>query len=314
MGWVNGFLAVMVLGMLSYGLSFLSPVFDPLVLGITIGIIVSNLFETGTGFDRGIGRALKCFLPIGISLYGFQLRFERGLSIEGIWALYGVFLMILVLGLLVTRRLFPLSQNASILISSGLSVCGATAIAVISPAIGARREETSVSILAVMTGGIIYTILYPLLKDAGLIGEGYFAFLTGSTLPMLGLVKAAASQVDGGVLGLAVKYKFLRIASLVFMVALAVLFSGIRKGFLKVPWFMILFIVFALMTNFIAIPPEVVRGLGKTATLFLTLTLTAIGLRTDLGAVVEMGLRPFFSAILVLSFAAVIVIFLGRTI
>jgi uncharacterized membrane protein YadS len=75
---------------------------------------------------------------------------------------------------------------------------------------------------------------------------------------------------------------------------------------------MLLFIVFALMTNILAIPPEVVRFLGKTATLFLTFTLTAIGFRTDLGAVVEMGLRPFFSAIMVLSIVAVVVISLGR--
>ncbi len=314
MGWVKGLLTVTALGLLSYGLSFLSPVFDPLVLGIIVGIIVSNLFESGAGFDKGITLALRCFLPVGISLYGFQLRFEGGVSVEGIWSLYGVFLMLFVIGMLISRRFFSLSPNASILISSGLSVCGASAIAVISPAIGARKEETSVSILAVMTAGIIYTILYPLLKDAGMINEGHFAFLAGSTLPMLGLVKAAASQVDGGVLGLAVKYKFLRIASLVFMVALAVLFSGIRRGFPRVPWFMVLFIVFALITNFMVIPPAVVTGLGKTATLFLTLTLTAIGMKTDLGAVVDMGARPFFSAILILSIAALVVIVTGMLI
>ncbi|RMF99689.1 MAG: putative sulfate exporter family transporter [Nitrospirae bacterium] len=312
MGRRNGFLTVLGIGGVSYGISFLSSVFDPLVLGITLGIIISNLVERGSEFEKGIRDAIRWFLPIGISLYGFQLRFEGGLSGNSVLAVYLVFIFTLIVGLVISKKIFSLSTNTSILIASGLSICGASAIAVISPAIGARREETSVSVLAVMTAGIVFTVIYPFLKDLGILTPWVYAFISGATLPMLGLVKSAASQIDVTTLTLALKFKYLRIASLVFMVAFGVLFSGMRRGFLKVPRFMLFFIIFVLIANLVQIPEGMITYLGRAATLFLTLTLTAIGLRADIGAVSEMGFRPFFSAIVTMTVTvcAILIVFL----
>jgi len=70
----------------------------------------------------------------------------------------------------------------------------------------------------------------------------------------------------------------------------------------------IVFLVFAFLTNVFVIHPAVMVYFSNIATLFLTFTLSAIGLRTNLGAVVNMGLRPFYSAVFILSIVAVVVI------
>ncbi len=295
---------VLVVSVVAYLTSFINPVFDPLVVGILIGIFLANLFE-GSRFVEEAAFGIKVFLPLGIGLYGFQLRFQNHLPAVELLGLVGIFLCLFVLTYLLSR-IARLNPRVSTLLATGASVCGASAIAVISPAIGAKRRETSIAILAVMTTGLFWTILFPVIQNLFSLKGQWFGFLAGTTLPMLGLVKVTAVNAGQKALSVALRLKYLRISSLLFMVTLALLFSGIRQRGLRVPYFMFFFLLFAVLTNLTDIPVNALHLLAQASRFFLTATLSAIGLSTSFEALTEEGLKPFMVTFLSISMVIIL--------
>jgi len=291
---------------LAYIVSFLSPVFDPLVVGILLGIFLANLFE-GKKVIEEASVGIKIFLPIGIALYGFQLQIRNHVPDTELLGLIGVFVVLYILTYLIAR-VSRLNERISTLLATGISICGASAIAVISPAIDAEKKETSIAVLAVMTTGLFWSIIYPMIQGIFPLNSQEFGFLAGSTLPMLGLVKVTAIQAGEKSLQVALQLKFLRISSLFFMVTIAILLSGIRHKMFKVPIFMWFFIVFAFLTNFMEVPKGVMQMSSEISKLFLTATLSAIGLNTSFEAITEEGLKPFFVTFLALSVVTIIIL------
>ena len=301
----SGLMISISIAAVSHVLSLLNPIFDPLALGIIIGIIVSNLVEKREGLEAGAELAIKMSLPIGIALYGFRLRFNETVPSNEIANIIAVFAGLYLSSMLVSR-LLRLNTNTMILISTGIAVCGASAIAVVSPAIKAKKSETSAAILAVMATGLIYTILYPPVSDILNLSKSEYVFLSGSTMSMVGQMKIAASHYGSDAVTSALGLKSLRIFSLIFMVAIAVGISGIKEKKVTVPWFMVVFVIFILVTNFAEIPEAAGNVISKTSSIFLTLTLSAIGLNTSLDSVSELGFRPFISAFLGLTLVLLI--------
>jgi len=307
--WAAGTGVCMLVAAVAYGLKFVSPVFDPLVTGILLGVIVANLSDQPSWIENGADRCIAFALPGGIALYGFQLKIHEDLRQEEIAIVVAAF-VVLYLATTAFSRISGLRSKTTILLSTGMAVCGASAIAVVSPAIKAKKHETSVAVLAVMVAGLLYTLVYPALTELAGLSDPALATLSGATLPMLGLVKVAVSSLDPENVDLALRIKFLRIASLVFMVTVAVTFSGIRERRLRIPWFMALFIAFTVYTNMVGIPGAADPWLGHASSFLLTLTLSGIGLRTSLESVARPGLRPFAVTFLSLGLTALTVVFL----
>ena len=59
------------------------------------------------------------------------------------------------------REYFQVSDNLSLLIAVGTSICGATAIVALAPAINAKKEEISYAIANITVFGLIAMFLYP---------------------------------------------------------------------------------------------------------------------------------------------------------
>ncbi|MDA8433149.1 MAG: putative sulfate exporter family transporter, partial [Nitrospiraceae bacterium] len=224
---IPGFCVVLVIAALSYFLSTFHASFDALVISIIVGILCGNMMGGREYFEKGAESALKVFLPLGIALYGSQLalgalRWGEMLSIFLVFSvLFGSTLLI--------ARIFNIDRKVSVLLASGLSVCGASAIAVVSPLIGARREDTSISVISVMMLGLTGMIFYPILADLLSLTKDEFSFLAGTTLPMLGQVKLAALNVSPECLAASVNIKLIRISFLFFLVTTSIFFSGERE-------------------------------------------------------------------------------------
>src|SRR5690606_34062915 len=93
-------------------------------------------------------------------------------------------------------RLLGVDQKLSVLTATGTGICGAAAIAAISPQIKAKPNETAVATAIIAILGTLftfaYTFLHPLLN---LTSTGYGVF-AGGTLHEIAHVIAAA-DVDG---------------------------------------------------------------------------------------------------------------------
>jgi uncharacterized integral membrane protein (TIGR00698 family) len=304
------------IALISMGLSSLHPSLDSLVLSIILGMLTGNIFEKRAFLEKGLNICIRFFLPAGIILYGSQLMINVK-DISYLVLVPAVFIFTFAITFLVSRTL-RINRELALLLSTGLSICGASAIAVVSALIGSKKEETSLSIISIMVVGLIGLIIYPLFSsNSGLSNEG-FAFLTGTTLPMLGQVKVVGKTAGPHALVSAVNYKLIRISLLIFLI---IWFGLLRKetkpevGFISFPYvarsiLVAGFILLVILTNTLK-TPDLQKLLEPFSRFFLTVTLSAIGLSIDFDSIAEIGPRPLYSGLISWFITVLIVYMIG---
>ncbi len=310
-GHIPGLFLASVIALLSVYIATFHPSFDALVISIIIGMICNILLSERSLIMQGAASAIGFYLPAGIALYGTQLSLI-GVKTSLFVSIFLVVMMTFSITL-VLSRIFHLNARIAILLASGLSVCGASAIAVVSPLIAAKREDTSIAILSVMMLGLISMLSYPLLYDVMLFTKDEFTFMAGATLPMIGQVKVAAGNVCSECANSALQIKLVRVAFLVFLIPLTMILSRNRERQILVPWFIVGFLLLSVLSNALQSLKDILY-IGRAAGTFcLSAGLAAIGLSVDFDAIIEEGLSSL--GIVFASWLAVmIVVFLFRNI
>lgn len=157
----QGLLVSLLIAFSAFMLSYIHPSLEALAISIIFGMLVGNILKESRTLQKGINLSLKVFLPVGIALYGSQLQLK---DVEPIKVVYIFITFISVFSLVyIFTRIFGCRNNTSVLIATGMSVCGASAIAIVSPLIEADREETSISLIVVTIVGLIGMIFYPII-------------------------------------------------------------------------------------------------------------------------------------------------------
>ncbi len=301
--YMPGVLFLSAIAVLSVYLSSLHASFDALVVSIIIGMVIGNMSGRRHAMEKGMDVGTKVFLPVGIALYGMQLSVST-IQPALVLSIFLVFSALFV-GTLLLSRVFSLESNLSLLLASGLSICGASAIAIISPLIGAKREETSISILSVMMLGLFGMIFYPLVYDFFLLSKEEFNFFAGTTLPMIGQVKVAAGAVCPECLDSALQIKLIRVAFLFFVLPLVVFRSGGAKGNIRIPWFAVIFLILVVLVNTVPLVRQLQEISRTVSTLCIAAGLGAIGYSLDFDAIIQEGMTPL---VVILSVWAVVLI------
>jgi uncharacterized integral membrane protein (TIGR00698 family) len=179
-----------------------------------------------------------------------------------------------------------------LLLAAGSSICGASAIVVLAPVLGAKKEEISISLLAITVVGLTGVITYPLAQELVGLPERTYALLCGSTLYQVGQVKAAAALVSPAVIALAVPVKLVRVGMLLPVAITYSLLQGSPQRKPYVPWFIVGAIAAALLMNTVTPLAGVRPFLAPYGTFLFTIAIAAIGLSVDLEAIIEIGPRP----------------------
>jgi len=301
---IPGLSAVLIIAIISYYISTLHASFDALVISIIIGMLLGNIIAKKQFLEKGIEFSIKIFLPLGIAMYGSELVFS-GLKWNFVFIVFIVFSGFFVLTLYVSK-VFGLNRKLAVLLASGLSICGASAIAVISPLIDAKREDTSISIISVMMLGLTGMIFYPILNDLLSLSMDEFSFLAGATLPMLGQIKVVAGNISQECLSMALNIKLIRISFLLFVVTIAIFLSGKEKRTVKIPWFIVVFILLSVIANLTDVFVPVMVYFKGLSAFFLSACLAAIGLSVDFNSIIDKGMAPL--AVIFVSWGVIILI------
>jgi len=289
---LSGLFAAITIAVIAFVVSNLHSSFEALVISMILGMLVANFFDEKEFLQRGVDQALKYFLPVGIALYGAQLSVKT-VNFYFFPAVLAVFLSIFFL-IYIISRILGVDNRTGILLATGFSVCGASAIAIVSPLIRAKNEETSIALIVVMLFGLTGVVFYPILANAFDLTLMEYSFLAGTTLPMLGQVKIAAASFSPECLSLAIKFKLLRIAMLVFVVTIAIILNPENKKKLYIPWYVVVFILLAVVSNAYDLS-SAVTILRPVSSFTLSVALAAIGLSVDFNSITDMGSRPLLS-------------------
>jgi uncharacterized integral membrane protein (TIGR00698 family) len=286
----------LTVALIAYLVSSLHPSFDALVISVIFGMLVANMLDDRALIQSGIGLALRIFLPIGIALYGLQLR-VTALEAQLLAGAFAVFAAMFAVCYFICRGV-GLERPLSVLLSTGMSVCGTPAIVVMASVLVAKNEDTSLSMIAVITAGLVGMIIYSTVPDMMGMDAEKFAFLSGTTLPMLGQVKVAASAMGGESLNMALRYKLAKMSALALVAVVGILALGRRNGSFRLPWFMAVFFAFAVLVNVSGLAAAFGEAARSASGVFLSIALAAVGLSINIDSVADRGWGPLVSVLL----------------
>lgn len=217
-GEVPGLVLVVVAVALAYLAADVLGV-SALVAGVVLGALAANTGVVTARFGPGVAFAGKHLLRAGIVLLGLRLSFDevRALGIEGVVGVVAV-LVFTFFGVQLLARAMGLSDGLGLLVATGYSICGASAVAAMAPLSTADEEETAYAIGLVTLFGSLSILTLPALGHALNLTDETFGTWVGAGVHDVGQVTATASAYADAALAPATLVKLTRVAMLAPMV------------------------------------------------------------------------------------------------
>lgn len=246
------------------------------------------------------GKISKLSLQTAIVLLGATLGVDRLVTVS---ADYGLMVALYVLGTLllgaglawlamVWRRSRAAqtgsdtvgaasSRHEEILLTSGTAICGGTAIATLAPLIGAHSRQFAVATALVFLLNIIAVFTFPLIGQwLGMSQEAFGAWVALAVHDTSSVVATAAVYGDEAT----VVATTVKLGRTLWLIPLAFIASVVfRQGDakLRVPGFVLLFVLAAVLSSLVTLPPAIVNALGLVSKTLLVLALAMIGLEIN---------------------------------
>ncbi len=274
-----------------------------MLLALLLGMALAFLSQESR-CAKGIQAASKQVLRIGVALLG--ARITAG-AIADLGAAPVIIVLVAVvatilLGGFLARRL-GLSGQFGTLTAGATAICGASAALAISsvlPKHDKHERDTIFAVIGVTTLSTAAMVLYPLLTAVLGFDDVQAGLLFGGTIHDVAQVVGAGYAVSQEAGDVATVTKLLRVALLVPTV-LAVAFvyraelrsqqEGGRKAQLPIPGFLFGFIALVALNSLGALPDLVQEGLTTLSGWCLVTAIAALGMKTSLKALLEVGGR-----------------------
>ncbi|WP_028974759.1 YeiH family protein [Spirochaeta cellobiosiphila] len=308
---IPGLIYCLILGVIAYFLGKVLPL-GGVTIALLLGIAISNLVKLPEKVKPGIVYSEKKLLTLAIALLGFNLNYSllQSLGLK--------FLIFILLGVVVTislgliwGRIFKLPKELSLLLGIGNAVCGSSAIATAQSVIHSDEENVGLSLATINLLGTIGIFILPLI--ASLIPHLDFSqkgLLIGNTLQAVGQVTAAGFTLGKETGDTATLVKMGRILLLTpLALILTIVFSGKnqsttpRKGnilsFIKVPPYIIAFLIFSLANTFFQLPELLTKSTAFLSESLLIIAMSGIGSRISFKGIMQEGYQAFLTGLLI---------------
>jgi len=294
--YLPGLIVVFMIGCLAYYIAGLYRVLDPLVVGIILGMFFNLLLGKKASFISNVDILPKVFIPIGIIFYGVNIKFHR-LNIIPLttWVQIVIGVVIVFLIAIPLGKKLSVSRANTLLIGVGTAICGASAIALVTPLIKGKSEDTGMSLLTITFWGILGVLIFPIVQEAISMNSDNYALLCATSLHQTGLVKIASSQISQECLDSAMIIKMARTCMIIpIMYVLSFLKdpeNSDRKIKKPIPWFLWGFIAAGLVFSFIPFMRQYVSTVKPVGTLLWTVALTSLGFSVNLKDVMRLRIK-----------------------
>jgi uncharacterized integral membrane protein (TIGR00698 family) len=286
------------------------PAIPMLTAAVVLGILVAQFPAADRllsgSLAPGLALAARRFMRLGVVLLGLKLNLVDIADLG--WLTILAVVAVLVITFVVTLglgRLFGLPGNQPLLIATGFSICGASAIGAMAGVVKAKDEETATPIALVTLCGTLAIGVLPLLWHPLGLDSLEFGFWAGAGVHDVGQVVATAQIAGTAALAVAVVVKLTRVLMLAPMVAITATVVRWRvptAGEVKrppiVPLFVGGFIVAALIRTLFAIPAPVLEVADGLQTALLGMALFGLGTAVRFRNLVRTGWRALLVALI----------------
>ena len=284
-----------------------------LLIVILLGMLLRSTVHVPEAALPGIRMAQRPILRWAVAGLGFRLSVGELVSI-GAPALAVVVVATasaLAFGWWLARRL-ALPEKLGLLLGVGGAICGASAVVAADTVVQGEKRDSALALGIITLLGTIGIGLYPLLGRAGHMSEFIYGVWDGASLHEMAQVVAAGFGVSEEAARVATVVKLVRIALLapvVMGLAWWLRRRHVEAGAARVsvvPWFLVMFVVFALVNSTGWLPRRVVDAIRLADVWLLCLGMAGVGLQTSFHEIRSAGLRPIAVGALQWVFLAVV--------
>jgi uncharacterized integral membrane protein (TIGR00698 family) len=287
-----------------------------MLFALLLGMALNFLAEEGRCLP-GIQMASSVVLRTGVALLGLRITISQvqALGWGTIVLVVASVALTIAVGVLVARAM-KLGSAFGTLTGGAVAICGASAalaIASILPKHKNAERDASFTVIGVTAMSTLAMILYPI--AVGALGWDHHSagiFLGGTIHDVAQVVGAGYSvSVDTG--DTATIVKLLRVAMLLPVCIVIGLLLHVRGSEAAhaapvLPWFAVAFAILVGIASTGWIPAAVIDFGSVVSRWFLVTAIAAIGMKTSLKSLVDMGLRPVMLVVIETLFLAGMVV------
>lgn len=285
---------------------FHEPYLEALVLAIILGVVVRSFWTPGALWDDGIRFSSKILLEIAVVLLGASISVATVVALGPL--LLGGIALIVAVAIATSYgicRGLGLPQKMSILIACGNSICGNSAIAAVAPVIDADSDDVASSIAFTAVLGVVVVLALPLLVPILAMSLTQYGILAGLTVYAVPQVLAATLPIGALSNQIGTVVKLVRVLMLgPVVLGLSLTAGRLRNNngktqedhkslglFQLVPWFIIGFLLVAVLRSLGLVSAGLLKPIATTATVLTTISMAALGLGVDVKTVAQAGVR-----------------------
>ena len=293
---------------------------EAIVVAILLGMVVRTIRAPDPRYEPGIAFSAKQVLEFAVFLLGASVNLPE--LVRAGPALLGGIILIVALALAfgyTMGRAFGLAPKLAVLVACGNAICGNSAIAAVAPVIGANPDDVASSIAFTAVLGVVMVLGLPLLIDPLTLSHYQYGVVAGMSVYAVPQVLAATFPVSAlsGEVGTLVKLvRVLMLGPVVLFFSVVSRRRARARGDAQrlaigklVPWFIVGFIVLAVLRSTGIIPVAVAAPVRELSRLLTIVAMAALGLGVDVRAVARAGSRV--SLTVVMSLAAMLLMSIG---
>ena len=263
--------------------------------GLLLGALAA-LFA-GNPAAEGTGKVSKKLLQAAVILLGFGMHIDAVIRVglTSVWVTMISISLTLIIGMAL-GRIFGVERDLSILLSTGTAVCGGSAIAAMSPSIGASRSDTGVAMAVVFLLNGVGLLIFPAIGRFLDLSQQQFGFWAALAIHDTSSVVGAAAIYGAEALAIGTTVKLTRA---LWILPLAFCGAKLNRSESKPPfqWFLVGFLAAAAARSLFPALEDIWDIGSITGKHLMTGTLFLIGAGLSRDELKKIGYRPLFMAV-----------------
>ncbi len=276
-------------------LAFFSIFLGSPLIALVMGLLLVLVFKFPSDY---ISKSVTTnLLQVGIILIGLTISASRATEIALKYFPYiSAFVIIIFFIGLFLANLFKVDRSLGILIASGTAICGATAMAAISPLIKAKSKDLFAALTIIFIFNAIAIGIFPLIGVA-----------TGMNFESFGAWSSMAVHDTASVIGTAIAFggdavetaTILKLSRTIWLIPLIIILGIFYqdRSKPKLPIFILLFIIAIALGTILEFNQDTIFFIDSISKIFLISALFCIGTQITFEAIKEINLKNFLFAL-----------------
>ncbi len=263
-------------------------------IALIAGIVGTLLFNKATNLD--FNKLSRIFLMVSIVLMGFGMSWKEAVasSSSGFFLTALSVSLTLIIGFLI-GKLLKVDGKTTLLITAGTAICGGSAIAAVSPIIQAKNQQLSFALIVIFVLNAVALIVFPVVGQFLGLSQELFGNWAAIAIHDTTSVVGAGEAYGNEALQIATTVKLTRALWIIPMVLMLSIFGSTGKlKKIKVPWFILLFILAMITAHQFPQGVEAFAVLDWLGRRGMVIALFLIGSSISLSKMRDAGLKPFF--------------------